>query len=78
MMVYVAIIHDRHAEPDAEVFTTADAAITYARTWAQEHAHFPDDFEEHDVKEWLYYADYSCEGDSVWVLEKNIDAEVCP
>ncbi len=74
--VYVAMINDRHAEPEPELFTTAEAAIDHARTWAQEHAHYDDDFEEPAIpEEWLYYATYSPESDAVWVVAKDLDAE---
>jgi hypothetical protein len=73
--VYVAMINDRHADPEPKVFSTAEAAINYARSWAQDHALHPSDFAESDVEDWLYYASYSAsEGDSVWVVERTIDA----
>jgi hypothetical protein len=73
--VYVAMINDRHADPEAHVFSTAEAAIDYARTWAQDNALRPSDFSESDVEDLLYYASYSAtEGDSVWVVERTIDA----
>jgi hypothetical protein len=72
--VYVAMICDRHSDPTPEVFTSAGAAIDYARTWARDHAHRPDDFEEPPLPDgWLYYAEYSPESDAVWVVEKDLD-----
>jgi hypothetical protein len=72
--VYVAMICDRHTDPEPHVFSTADAAINYARSQAHANAHDPADVEESDIAGWLYYATYSGEGDSVWVVGKEIDA----
>ncbi len=72
--VYVAMINDRHAEPEPVVFSTPEAAIDYARTWARNHDHHGD-FEESEVRGWLYHATYSVESDSVWVLERQVDPQ---
>lgn len=71
--VYVAMICDRHTDPEPYVFTTAQAAIDYARVEAEANAHRPEYVEESAVDGWLYHATYSVEGDSVWVLEKTVD-----
>jgi len=74
--VYVAMINDRHCDPEPYVFSTAEAAIGYARSTAMEYARSHGDFEEHISPPpggWLYYATYSVEGDSVWVVEKEVD-----
>jgi hypothetical protein len=73
MMVYVVMMADRHADPEPEVFTDQDAAIAYARKFAEGGAHRPGDLEEHEPPPgWLYYATYSSESDSVWVLTKKL------
>lgn len=77
--VYVAIVNDRHVDPDPWVFSTAARAVDFARTWFQDHVH-PDVVDDEDVGEqemdgWLYYASYSVEGDAVWVVEKVVDGE---
>jgi hypothetical protein len=72
--LYVAMIDDRHANTEPEVFTTAEQAIAYAKGWAEGAAHQPDDFEEPRCpKGWLYYATYSPESDAVWVVAKVLD-----
>ena len=77
MKIHVAMIADRHSDPEPELFTYLENAIQYVRKWAQENASRPEDFEEPTVPEdWLYYATYSTEGDSVWVLEKELDGEI--
>lgn len=72
--LYVAMICDRHTDPEPYVFSTAEAAIAYARDKATEYARDPDDLDEPQVPDgWLYYATYSGEDDSVWVIEKVLD-----
>lgn len=73
MQVFVAMINDRHSNPEPYVFSTADAAIDFARDEALSRASRPGDFEERAIGGWLYHATYSGEGDSVWVVEKNLD-----
>ena len=75
MIVYVARVNDRHADPEPYVFTTPDAAIGFARSAALAYAHEAAYVEEGPPPEgWLYHATYSVEGDSVWVLAKALDA----
>lgn len=71
--VYVAMVADRHCDPEPYVFTTEAAAVAFARKWARDHARTPDDVEENQTPDgWLYYADHSTEGDCVWVTSKEI------
>ena len=70
--VYVVMINDRHSDPGAEVFTYPGDAIVYAKRIAKEYGSHPDDYEEQDIQGWLFYARYSVEGDSVWVIEKAL------
>lgn len=74
MKLYVAMIRDRHSDPDAYVFSTPEAAVEYAKTCVQEYARHPESIEEEPIEGWLYHARYSSEGDAVWVLEKTLDA----
>jgi hypothetical protein len=71
--VYVAMICDRHADPEPFVFSAAEAAIAYAREQARTSARGPGDVLESEIEGWLYHASYSNEGDSVWVIEREID-----
>jgi hypothetical protein len=71
MIVFVAMQNDRHTDPDAEVFTTAEAAIAYARQQAAEGGR-GHGYDEQPIPGWLFYANYSPEGDSVWVVEKEL------
>jgi hypothetical protein len=72
MIVYVAMIADRHTDPEPYVFTTAEAAIAYAKAEAVAGAHDPSAIDEEPIDGWLYYARYG-EDSSVWVIEKTID-----
>lgn len=72
--VYVAMIDDRHSDPEPHVFTTAALAIGYARFQAVELA--GDELDVHETTpadDWLYHATYSGEGDSVWVVAVELD-----
>ena len=73
MRLFVAMIADRHTDPEPELFSTAAAAIDYARTYAFDHARSRRYVSEEPIDGWLYHARYSDEGDSVWVLEKEVD-----
>jgi hypothetical protein len=71
--IYVAMIADRHTDPEPYPFTTAEQAIAYARQAAHANARSPEAVEESDIDGWLYHATYSTEGDAVWVLAKTLD-----
>lgn len=74
MKIYVVMVEDRHTDTEAEVFTTAEAAIAYAEEYVTEQLdRWPwvdDDPEEPEG--WLWYRAYSPEGDCVWVVEKEL------
>jgi hypothetical protein len=63
--VYVVMVNDRHRDPEPVLFSTAEAAIGYARERAR------DWLVEDDAGDdlgWLYYATHPSESDSVWVV----------
>jgi hypothetical protein len=70
--LYVAMIADRHTDPEPYLFETAEQAIAYAQAKAREYALSPETVEEEPVEGWLYRATYSTEGDAVWVLAKTV------
>ena len=76
--VYVVIAEDRHADVEATVYTTPGPAIDYAKAEARERsARWPEDLDEelNDAMRadgWLYYGRYSCEGDSIRVVEREL------
>jgi hypothetical protein len=74
MTVYIAILEDRHIDVQAEVFTTAEKAIAYAKAFMLANAAYPDEIEE-DPEIGIYHATYSSEGDCVSVVESELDPE---
>lgn len=70
--VYLSFVDDRHTDTDATVFGTAEAAIEHARSVAKMSAHNNAEYEECTWTPTLFSATYSYEGDSVWVLEKEV------
>jgi hypothetical protein len=74
MKIYIAIWKDRHSDTTAHPFEDKDVAIEWARSKAKEYDRF-DDYEEHDYGKdqgWVFYADYSCEGDCIYVVESEL------
>lgn len=71
MELYIAICNDRHIDTIVRVFDTLETAIIFAKKFMTDNARFPEDVQEIVVEGCLYYAQYSCEGDSVKV-EKSI------
>lgn len=71
--VYVAMVNDRHFDPEVEVFSTPESAISCAKGWARAATTRAEGIKEEPVVGWLYHAYYSREGDSVWVVEKVLD-----
>ena len=80
MKLYIAIVEDRHIDVEVQPFTTPEAAIAYARTQAEanDRGYVPDeddeDIGEQEIEGYVYYATYSPEGDSVSVVERDLDA----
>jgi len=77
--VYVVITEDRHTDVEVDLFTTADAAIEFAKQRAADWRQFPPEEYEGDdevgvqeIEGRLYHETYSGEGDCVWVIEKDI------
>lgn len=79
MIIYAVVTTYSHAEPDVELFTSADDAITYARTTAQRNARnyldpYPVDdtlTEQQHRQGILYYARYSPRN-TIRVITKRI------
>ncbi len=73
MKIYLVLIEDRHTDTQAFPFSTAEAAIAYARVVATERAR-EEGPREGKVTGWLYYAVYAGDSDCVWVIEKELDS----
>lgn len=74
MKVYIVMIQDRHADTEAHPFSTPELAIAFARQAVQDNARHSEDIEEHEPPTpWLFYATYSVESDSAWIVPREID-----
>lgn len=73
MKVYICIIENKRSEATAEVFSTSEAAINYARELAKSMAHDSEEKTEFEVEGCLYAANYSYDGLGVFVVEKELD-----
>jgi hypothetical protein len=73
MKLWIAHCIDRHIDPVIRVFDTPDAAIAFAKKFAQEEARGPESIEEEPVQGWLYHVNYSSEGDHVYVTETTLN-----
>ena len=74
--LFMVIIEDRHTDVTVHPFSNEGVAIEEANRVAKELGREHDFYEEHDYGKndgWLYYANYSCEGDSVRVVEAELD-----
>lgn len=77
MIVYCILIEDRHSDVEVLLRSSESAALLEAKELALEYDRHGD-YEEHPVTEdmtrqgWLYYATYSCEGDSVRVIRREV------
>lgn len=76
--VYVVLIQDRHADADIVVFENPVDAIDYAEKEVKTGAgDYPEDIEVYELTDsmladgWVFYAIYSCEGDSVRVMKRQ-------
>jgi hypothetical protein len=77
MKIYAVIIEDRHTGTIIRAFSQAEKAVAYAKEIAFDYSsECPEDFEELKVAGLLYFATYSWEGDSVRVIEVELDEEV--
>lgn len=76
--IFILIIEDRHADTDARPYATELAAITAAEAFLA--GCDQEDVEQQELNDamiqqgWVFYATYSCESDSVWVVRREMDA----
>ena len=70
--MFVVLIEDRHVDINVELFEELDDAISYAKETANEYYQNKEDYREIEIKPWLFYVKFSCEGDNIHIIEKNI------
>ncbi len=78
MKIYICLIEDRHCDPDIELFTIESAAIEFAKMQAEEYCRGDaSEIETYKFKNqadgWIVSFRYSCEGDRVSVIEKDLN-----
>lgn len=75
MTIWILIIEDRHIEPDARPYSRMDLAIEAARQWASDLPNVTDvELDEDMIRDgWVYCLEYGTEGDSVRVVERELD-----
>ena len=74
--IYIVIVEDRHCDVITYPFTDKYEAVSEAKRIAKEYCRYPEDYQEHDYGRdsgWLFYANYSCEGDCVRVVTAELD-----
>lgn len=74
MKVYVVMVCDRHDDPEPHLFTNLARAIDYAHVTADVLARGAE-VKESVPEEWHYLAEIGEEGDSVWVVEKELHTD---
>jgi hypothetical protein len=71
MKVYAILLQDRHCDPEVTVYADRQRAIDAARAMARQNDRHGD-YEEREIDGWVFHAEYSCESDSVTVLECEV------
>jgi len=76
MKIYIAILEDRHSDTKAHPFSNKEKAIEWARSKAKEYCFDQEDYaEDSSIDGLVFHAEYSCEGDCVYVIESELDKE---
>lgn len=76
MHLYVAVINDRHSDPDPRLFFDLSAAVAVARGYALECTPEPGVIDEEPVDSHLYSVGWGGEGDCAWVVQRKVHASV--
>lgn len=75
--IYLVIVNDRHADIEVTPFTMKDTAIAFAEEQAEANALDHDDWDREltdgmIADGWVWYCNYSCEGDDVAVVRREL------
>jgi hypothetical protein len=73
LKVYIAYCHDRHIDPDIEIFTDKDNAISFAREYMRHHVAYPEDLREEKLEGYDLYIAYAEEEDHAFVVERDVN-----
>ena len=78
MFIYLVTVQDRHVEAFSEAFTTFEQALAWSKDFLRAATKSEileeSDMEEEDLKnaDWLYYKNYSTEGDYIYVRKVKL------
>jgi len=70
--LFAVIVEDRHCDVQVEVWDNKKAAVARAKSIAHEYCRYDDDYAEEQIADWIFYARYSCESDSVRVVQVEL------
>ena len=76
MSIYIVIVEDRHTDAQVWPFSTAAKTIHEAIKIGKAGARSPEDYQEYPNpldEGWVFYAQYSGEGDCVRVVKAELD-----
>jgi len=72
MKIYTIITNDRHTDIEVISYKDWDAAVVKARAMANEYCRCKEDYKEYILDCCEFSAEYSCEGDSITVIESEL------
>lgn len=72
MKIYSVIWKDRHADTTSKPFLDLDEAIAWARKNVQDICS-PEDYKESTINGWEFFAEYSGEGDCIYITSEFIE-----
>jgi hypothetical protein len=76
--LFVVLIHERHSDPDVEVWADRVDATKRAASLAHDYARDDDDVQVHDLNQsmldngWVAYLSWGSEGDDVVVMRRPV------
>lgn len=71
--VWIVLVEDRHADVDAQPFSSEEQAIAYARSQVDD-GDTPEPLNDAMVRDgWVLYIPYGTEGDCVRVVKRTMD-----
>lgn len=73
MNLFITYCHDRHIDPDVQVFTDKQRAIDYAWEYMTNSVAHPDGLVESPTDGYVLYIAYAEEEDHAFVVERSID-----
>ena len=72
MKLYIALCQDRHEDALIKVFKRQDSAIEFCKKFMEDNRSKNSEIKYFDIDGWLFHATYAAEGDSVTVMETEL------